>query len=784
MNLVSLLIAPAVVSLSVGDDANTALRVAIALAAAAVIVGAVVFSKRRSIAVAEEKDTRPASARSDCLAVPAAVPLGQLTERAEVASHSGVGPDPPVTSPQEREQRAAQEQVHRQTGGTGRRLVIVESPTKAKTIAGYLGAGYDVRGQRRAHPRPADARASCRRRRRRAASASSRVDVDNGFEPLYVVDAGQEDEGRRAEAGAQGAPTSSSSRPTRTARARPSPGTCCEVLEPKVPVHRMVFHEITRDAIREAVEQHPRRSTSTWSTPRRPGASSTGSTATRSPRCCGARSARACRPAACSRSPPGWSSSASGSGWRSAPPRTGTSRRSSRPGRRASQPFDARLVAVDGTPGRHRPRLRPRRRRSTRAPTCVQLDEPAAGARSPAALEGRPFAVRSVDDKPYTRKPSAPFMTSTLQQEASRKLRLRRADHDAGRAAAVRERLHHLHAYRLDDAVGAGAQRRPQRRPASSTAPEYVPDAPRRYERKVKNAQEAHEAIRPAGDAFRTPARSPASCRRDEFALYELIWKRTVASQMADARGQTGDRPARRRPAPTAADAEFSASGTVITFRGFLAAYEEGARRGRRPPSGDDRERRLPPLTDGDALDRRCALRAGGPRDHARRRATPRPRWSRRWRSAASAARRRTPRSSGTILDRGYVFKKGTALVPTWLAFAVIGLLEQHFGAARRLRLHRRDGGGPRPDRQRRGRPGRSGCATSTSAMGAGRRRARRPARRWSTGPRRHRRPRGQLDPDRRRHRAAGRALRALRRARRDGEVERVACPRTSRRTS
>ena len=191
-----------------------------------------------------------------------------------------------------------------------------------------------------------------------------------------------------------------------------------------------------------------------------------------------------------------------------------------------------------------------------------------------AALHSVPFAVRSVDDKPYTRRPAAPFMTSTLQQEASRKLRF-----TAQTAIAVAQRLYengHITYMRTDSTtLSATALNAARTQARQIYGAEYVPDVPRRYERKVKNAQEAHEAIRPSGDSFRTPGEIAGEVSRDELALYDLIWKRTVASQMADARGQT----VTVRIGATAADgrdAEFSTSGTVITFRGFLAAYEEG----------------------------------------------------------------------------------------------------------------------------------------------------------------------------------------------------------------
>jgi DNA topoisomerase-1 len=228
---------------------------------------------------------------------------------------------------------------------------------------------------------------------------------------------------------------------------------------------------------------------------------------------------------------------------------------------------------------------------------------------------------------------------------------------------------------------------------------EYVPPEPRRYERKVKNAQEAHEAIRPSGDRFRTPQEVRSELSRDEHALYELIWMRTIASQMKDAQGQTvslriaGDSSANDAEGVggswpgvggSAADAsslreavEFGASGTVITFRGFLAAYEEG-RDDDRPAKDDDEERRLPNLAEGDSVD----LRKLEPQGHE---TSPPARFTEatlvRTLEELGIGRPSTYASIlGTILDRGYVFKRGTALVPAFLAFSVVGLLEQHFG--------------------------------------------------------------------------------------------------------
>jgi len=262
-------------------------------------------------------------------------------------------------------------------------------------------------------------------------------------------------------------------------------------------------------------------------------------------------------------------------------------------------------------------------------------------------------------------------MTSTLQQDASRKLRF-----SAQTTMRVAQRLYergYITYMRTDSTTlseTALAAARTQARELYGE--DYVPASPRQYDRKVKNAQEAHEAIRPAGERFRLPDEVKGELDRDEQGLYELVWMRTVASQMADARGQTVSL---RIGATSSAgeDAEFGASGTVITFRGFLAAYEEG----RDDEPADDEERRLPQLAEDD----RVEARALEPQGHE---TSPPARYTEptlvRALEERGIGRPSTYASIlGTILDRGYVLKKGTALVPTFLAFAVTQLLEQHY---------------------------------------------------------------------------------------------------------
>jgi DNA topoisomerase-1 len=287
------------------------------------------------------------------------------------------------------------------------------------------------------------------------------------------------------------------------------------------------------------------------------------------------------------------------------------------------------------------------------------------------ALHDTDFAVRSVESRPYTRKPYAPFRTTTLQQEASRKL-----GYGASRTMQVAQRLYengHITYMRTDSTTLSETAVRAARTQARDLyGPEYIPDAPRTYTSKVKNAQEAHEAIRPAGDAFRTPAQTGLT--GDEFRLYELIWMRTIASQMKDAVGNSvtirlGGR------AGTGEDVVFSASGRVITFHGFLKAYVEGSDDAE--ATADDQETRLPNVSEGDAVSA-AAIRAEGHQTKPPARYTEAT-------LIKELEEREIGRPStyasilGTILNRGYVYKKGTALVPAWLAFSVIRLLEEHF---------------------------------------------------------------------------------------------------------
>ena len=331
--------------------------------------------------------------------------------------------------------------------------------------------------------------------------------------------------------------------------------------------------------------------------------------------------------------------------------------------------FPAKLHAVDGSRVARGSDFTSRGELKDGA-DVVHLDRGRAEALA-SALTDTTFEVRSVESKPYTRKPYAPFRTTTLQQEASRKL-----GYGASRTMSIAQRLYEngfITYMRTDSTTLSESAVAAARQQATELyGAEYVPDKPRTYTSKVKNAQEAHEAIRPAGENFRTPAQTGLT--GDEFRLYELIWMRTVASQMKDAEGRSvtirlgGS-------ASTGEDVVFSASGRVITFHGFLKAYVEG--QDDPDTESDDRETRLPAVKEGDAVTA-ASVRAAGHETKPPARYT-----------EASLIRELEEREIGrpstyasiigTILNRGYVYKKGTALVPAWLAFSVIRLLEEHF---------------------------------------------------------------------------------------------------------
>ena len=556
-----------------------------------------------------------------------------------------------------------------------RRLVIVESPTKARKIAGYLGPNYIVessRGHIRDLPKNA---ADVPAKYKSEPWARTGVDVDHDFEPLYVISPDKKatvaelksllkdvdelylatDGDREGEAIAWH---------------------LLETLKPKIPVRRMVFHEITESAIRAAAEdprdldtdlvdaQETRRildrlygyevSPVLWKKVGR--GLSAGRVQSVATRIIVQRE----RERMAFRSASYWDIlaelDASVSDPNATPPR-----------------FTARLVTVDGkrvATGRDFDSLGVLRK----ADEVLVLDEAAAGSLA-SGLQGAALTVASVEEKPYTRRPYPPFMTSTLQQEAGRKLRF-----SAERTMSVAQKLYengYITYMRTDSTTLSQSAIDAARNQARQLyGDEYVHPSPRQYTRKVKNAQEAHEAIRPAGETFATPGALHAELDSDGFRLYELIWQRTVASQMADARGTTLSLRINGN-ASDGREAAFAASGRTITFPGFLKAYVETVD-DLAGGEADDAESRLPQLRQGQRVDA-TRLTADG---HA---TNPPARYT-----EASLIKALEDLGIGrpstyssiikTIQDRGYVYKKGTALVPSWVAFAVTGLLEQHFG--------------------------------------------------------------------------------------------------------
>ncbi|MGA2527858.1 MAG: type I DNA topoisomerase [Acidimicrobiales bacterium] len=553
-------------------------------------------------------------------------------------------------------------------------LVIVESPAKAKTIAGYLGADYVVEssiGHIRDLPRSAaDVPAAFKSE----SWARLGVDVDNDFKPLYVVSR----EKREQVAKLRRLVSAASEVYLATDEDREGESIAwhlAEVLSPSVPVMRMVFHEITPAAIRAAIE-HPRELDR---------------------RLVDAQEARRIldRLYGYEVSPVLWRKVAKGlSAGRvqSVATRIVVERERERMRFRSAswcsvegsfgfeaQPFAARLVEIGGAQVATGDDFAPTGQLGAPGPV-VLLDEPAASGLV-AALDGADFAVSSVEERPYRRSPAAPFITSTLQQEAARKLRF-----SAQRTMQVAQHLYergYITYMRTDSTTLSDTAVRAARDQAKALYGEAsVPRSPRVYRSRVKNAQEAHEAIRPAGDSFRRPAQLAGELRGEELRLYELVWQRTVASQMNDATGTSARARIDARTlsqcqvAPQGTTAVFAATGTVITSPGFLAVYREDE-------DDNDSERRsaedvrLPRLVVGAQVD--CeGLEV---EDHATK---PPARYT-----EASLVRRLEElgvgRPStyasiiGTIQDRGYVWKKGTALVPSFTAFAVVGLLEDYF---------------------------------------------------------------------------------------------------------
>jgi DNA topoisomerase-1 len=532
-----------------------------------------------------------------------------------------------------------------------RPLVVVESPAKAKTISKFLGSNFDVRAS---IGHIAD-----------LPSKGLAVDVDNGFKPTYELT----DRGKQVVKDLRAALKDASELYLATDEDREGEAISwhlVEQLKPKVPVKRMVFHEITQSAIDAAVNNprgidyglvdaaETRRildrlygyevSPVLWRRVNR--GLSAGRVQSPSIRLIVDRERERMAFVA--------------AGYWDLELTTAT-----------APPFTATLVGLDGTRVATGKDFDASGRPST---GVVVVDEARARALADGLADAE-FTVRSVEEKPYKSSPRPPFMTSTLQQEGGRKLRL--SSSQVMRLAQGLYERGYITYMRTDNvALSDEALAAVRATVAAEYGDRYLSPSPRRYTSKVKNAQEAHEAIRPA-----TPLRSPSQVQGElnaqELALYRLVWQRTLASQMADATGTTVS----VRLGATATDgtdAEFGAAGTTITFPGYRQVYVESRDEG----DGDataasEREEILPPLTVGDDV----PVAELEPQGHT---TTPPPRYT-----EASLVRRLEELGIGrpstwasiiqTIQDRGYVWKKGQALVPTWTAFAVVNLLEQHF---------------------------------------------------------------------------------------------------------
>ena len=554
----------------------------------------------------------------------------------------------------------------------GKALVIVESPAKAKTIGSILGSDFVVEssvGHIRDLPHGAEEVPAAYKGEPWARLA---VNVDDGFKPLYVVSSGKKQVVSKLKSLLKGVDEVFLA----TDEDREGESIAwhlLEVLNPTVPVKRMVFHEITRPAIERAVDE----------------------SRDLDRRLVDAQEARRIldRLYGYEVSPVLWKKvlpRLSAGRVQSVATRLIVERERERMAFRSAswhdvvaqlaadgQGFEGQVISLDGTQLAEGKDFN-----ASGAPTGARevrlLTEPEA-ALVASGLAATTPAVTSVTEKPFTSKPQPPFMTSTLQQEAGRKLRM-----SAQSAMRTAQRLYEegwITYMRTDSTTLSSEAIAAARAQATERyGPEYVPAQPRRYDRKVKNAQEAHEAIRPAGETFRTPEEASRSLTGDELRLYELVWVRTVASQMADARGTQ----AQIKLTATLPDAAgdlvgmevgLQANGRVISFPGYRRAYVEGAD----DPEAElaETERVLPALAEGDVV----VVTDTEAKSHSTQ---PPARYT-----DASLVKKMEELGIGrpstyasvisTIQDRGYVWKKGSALVPSFTAFAVVKLLEEHF---------------------------------------------------------------------------------------------------------
>ena len=564
-------------------------------------------------------------------------------------------------------------------GNDIKRLVIVESTTKAKKIAPYLGSNYIVEasvGHIRDLPRGA---ADVPPKYKKEPWARLGVNVDKNFTPLYVVSPDKKKKVADLKAKLKDVDELLlATDPDREGEA--IAWHLLQTLKPKVPVRRMVFHEITKPAILAAAQntreldnnlvdaQETRRildrlygyevSPVLWKKVMpRLSAGRVQSVATRVivdrernrmvfvPAEYWDLAAEFTAPASAGTASQGSSTSTDG----------GDDRK-----------FTGRLSRVNGKRVAAGRDFNDRGELTSDAVvvTKAQAEQLAT------QLQHVTLPVINVEEKPYTRKPSAPFMTSTLQQEAGRKLH-----YTSERTMRVAQRLYengHITYMRTDSTTLSEQGLQAARQQAIALfGKDHVADAPRRYDRKVKNSQEAHEAIRPAGEQFSTPAELRSQLDAEEYKLYELIWQRTIASQMADVKGVS------MKVTIGNEDVEFTTTGRTVTFAGFLRAYSDAIADA--AASSDANQSRLPHLKVGDEV----AISDVVADEHT---TNPPARYT-----EASLVKKMEDLGIGrpstyasiikTIQDRGYVYSRGNALVPSWVAFAVVGLMEKSFAA-------------------------------------------------------------------------------------------------------
>lgn len=547
------------------------------------------------------------------------------------------------------------------SGDKRKTLVIVESPAKAKTISKYLGSDYTVEasiGHIRDLPQGSK---EVPEEFKKEDWAYLGVNVEDDFKPIYIVPPGKKQQVTKLRKALK------ESKDLLLATDEDREGEAiswhlCETLKPKVPVRRLVFHEITKPAIQEALA-NPREIDE--------GLVKAQETRRILDRLYGYDVSQLL--------------------WKKVGPKLSAGRVQSvavrliveRERERmahvsstywdligsfaklSGESFEATLIAVDGV---RIPRAKDfdTSTGKLKDESLHLMDEDAANALAE-KLKTVDFRIASLEVKPFTEKPKAPFTTSTLQQEANRKLGF-----TARRAMNAAQGLYengYITYMRTDSTTLATVAIETARNLVKlEYGDDYLFETPRTYASKVKNAQEAHEAIRPAGENFPTPKSLQSKLNADEFKLYDLIWKRTVASQMSDARKR------RITIKVEGGGAVFQASGTTIDFEGFLRAYVEGSD----DPQAElaDKERLLPSVEEEEQI--KCNETES--KSHTTQ---PPARFT-------EATLTRTLEEKGigrpstyasiieTIQARDYVFKKGNALVPSWTAFTVVRLLEEH----------------------------------------------------------------------------------------------------------